>query len=311
MASKNGTYLPKEDRTKLLVELQKMGELTSTELPVKILKELADVTRTSAPDDSRTTKKKKHDPSNHDDNSFEMKHKDLMQEPFGTGCLSCGEDDDHANLLLCEGCNAEFHTYCLEPPLRQVPSGDWFCNTCKTQWRPVSDDDGLEKLVSALSPTFTSRFGEVCWAQGGVGFGWWPVFIYDPRWTVGTARDLARKNLGKRHLVYFFECHDAPFAVLTNAKLTKWEDGLMEDYHMGKTARSAGKVRLQSFQQALQAATLELAKPIEMRMDWNHTELPQILPSPQKKKRTKRLRKERSEYENEKDSAIFDNMFHK
>ena len=55
----------------------------------------------------------------------------------------------------------------------------------------------------------------------GNGFGWWPAFIYDPRYTIGSARNLARKNLGKRHLVYFFECHEAPFAVLTSAKLTK------------------------------------------------------------------------------------------
>ncbi len=51
----------------------------------------------------------------------------LDPEGFGTGCLACGEDDDHANLLLCEGCNAEYHTYCLSPPLRSVPAGDWFC----------------------------------------------------------------------------------------------------------------------------------------------------------------------------------------
>lgn len=48
---------------------------------------------------------------------------------FGTGCLHCGEDDDHANILLCEGCNDEYHTYCLDPPLRSVPTGDWYC--CK------------------------------------------------------------------------------------------------------------------------------------------------------------------------------------
>lgn len=120
---------------------------------------------------------------------------------YGTGCLACGEDDDHANLLLCEGCNAEYHTYCLSPPLRAVPAGDWFCAKCKL---PLFEDDGLDRLVTALPPAFTSRFGEICWAQGGVGFGWWPAFIYDPRLTVGSARQLARKHLGKRHLVYFF-----------------------------------------------------------------------------------------------------------
>ncbi|KAL3911858.1 MAG: hypothetical protein SGILL_007119, partial [Bacillariaceae sp.] len=139
-------------------------------------------------------------------------------------------------------------------------------------------DDGLNAAVAALPPSFTSRYGEVVWAHYS-GFGWWPSFIYDPRHTVGSARDLARKNLGKRHLVYFFECHDAPFTVLTNQKLKKWEEGLLEDLHLGKTA----KARFKIFQQALQAATLELAKPVEMRMDWNHSELPQTLPSPQKK----------------------------
>jgi len=116
-----------------------------------------------------------------------------------------------------------------------------------------------------------------------VGFGWWPAFIYDPRLTIGNVRQLAKKNLGKRHLVYFFECHDAPFSVLTTSKITKWEDGLIDDFHLGKTARSAGQKRSKSFRQALQAATLESQKPIEMRMDWNHSDQPQILPSPQPK----------------------------
>jgi len=111
-----------------------------------------------------------------------------------------------------------------------------------------------------------------------------PAFIYDPRLTSGNVRQLAKKNLGKRHLLYFFECHDAPFSVLVPSKITKWEDGLMDDFHLGKTARSAGQKRLKSFRQALQAATLENHKPIEMRMDWNHSDQPQILPSLQPKR---------------------------
>ncbi|KAL3911205.1 MAG: hypothetical protein SGILL_007373 [Bacillariaceae sp.] len=212
----------------------------------------------------------------------------ILKQQHQEGCLACFQDDDHANLLLCEGCNAEYHTYCLEPPLRQVPLNDWFCSSCQKNGGggftvPQFEDDGLDVAVAALPPTFTSRFGEVVWAHYS-GFGWWPSFIYDPRYTSGSARELARKNLGRRHLVYFFECHDAPFTVLTNQKLKRWEEGLLEDFHMGKTAaKSSGKLRMQTFQQALQAATLELAKPIEMRMDWNHTELPQTLPTPKKK----------------------------
>ena len=46
-----------------------------------------------------------------------------------SGCQICGFDDDHANLLLCEGCDKEVHTYCLNPPLQNVPTDDWFCGT--------------------------------------------------------------------------------------------------------------------------------------------------------------------------------------
>jgi PWWP domain len=167
---------------------------------------------------------------------------------------------------------------------------------------PVYEDDGLDKLVNALPPSFTARFGEIVWAQGGVGFGWWPAFIYDPRMTVGNARQLARKHLGRRHLVYFFECHDAPFSCLVDAKLATWDDGFLEDYHMGKTAKASGRARIRLFQQAMQAAALEMGKPVELRMDFNHTDHPQILPSPKFKKPQRRLltpeQQKRLEYDN-------------
>lgn len=47
----------------------------------------------------------------------------------GSGCKVCRKDDDHSNLLLCEGCDTESHTYCLDPPLDAVPDEDWFCGT--------------------------------------------------------------------------------------------------------------------------------------------------------------------------------------
>ena len=49
-----------------------------------------------------------------------------------TGCLICLRDDDHNNLMLCEGCNDEYHIYCLDPPLAAVPHDDWFCGTYRT-----------------------------------------------------------------------------------------------------------------------------------------------------------------------------------
>jgi hypothetical protein len=125
-------------------------------------------------------------------------------------------------------------------------------------------------MVCALPPRYTERFGEIVWAQGGVGFGWWPSFIYDPRLTVGSARELARKNLGRKHLVFFLECLMAPFSVLGDARLVKWENGLAEDYHLGKAAHAHSKVRGMAFRQALHIACLEEGKPVGNRMAWNH-----------------------------------------
>lgn len=213
-----------------------------------------------------------------------------------TGCLICGNDDDHNNLMLCEGCNDEYHIYCLDPPLASVPHDDWYCGKCTAKTtqqkkRKKSDDDGLAGMVSALPREFTSRFGQCVFAYGGFGFGWWPSVVFDPCLTEGSARHTARKNLGKKHLIYFFECHEAPFAVLSSSKIVEWDEGLSENYHLGKTARGAGKQRSLQFQQALQAAIIEEAKPLEQRLDWNRGEEPiiELLPvSTAKKEKKKR-----------------------
>jgi hypothetical protein len=76
--------------------------------------------------------------------------------------------------------------------------------------------------------------------------------------------------LGKKHLVYFFECHEVPFSVLADNKIQSWEDGLLEEYDMGKVAKAFSKNRSIAFDQALQAALMENDKPIEYRLDWNH-----------------------------------------
>ena len=192
------------------------------------------------------------------------------------GCQKCGLDNDHSNLLLCETCNDEYHIYCLDPPLTSVPEGDFFCHKCKQNLQifTANNNDELDQKVSSLSPSFTQRFGEIIWAAGGNGFGWWPACVYDPRLTVGGARKLALKHIGKKHLVYFFGCPDAPFTVLPENKCMAWIDGLMEDFDEGKTAKTVGKNRSMMFDWALQAATAENDKPIECRLDWNHEEDP-------------------------------------
>lgn len=65
-----------------------------------------------------------------------------------TTCLVCGkhpaageddvaEDDNGGVALECEKCEAPYHLKCLDPPLDDVPEGEWFCVTCE---REEADD---------------------------------------------------------------------------------------------------------------------------------------------------------------------------
>jgi len=48
-----------------------------------------------------------------------------------TACEICGSKSDEDSMLLCDGCDKGFHTYCVDPPTEEVPEGDWFCPKCQ------------------------------------------------------------------------------------------------------------------------------------------------------------------------------------
>ena len=45
-------------------------------------------------------------------------------------CRFCRRKGGDEYMLLCDGCDHGYHTYCLRPPLSIIPEGDWFCNDC-------------------------------------------------------------------------------------------------------------------------------------------------------------------------------------
>lgn len=68
-------------------------------------------------------------------------------------CLLCGSGSDEDRLLLCDGCDDSYHTFCLVPPLHDVPKGDWRCPKCLAQVRTRSTDavaDVLRRTSSAF-----------------------------------------------------------------------------------------------------------------------------------------------------------------
>ena len=45
-------------------------------------------------------------------------------------CINCGKGDAEEQMLLCDGCDDSYHTFCLMPPLAEIPQGDWRCPKC-------------------------------------------------------------------------------------------------------------------------------------------------------------------------------------
>ncbi|GMH76151.1 hypothetical protein TrVE_jg8682 [Triparma verrucosa] len=46
-------------------------------------------------------------------------------------CQICHAKHSQSQILLCDHCDKEYHMSCLTPPLLNVPTGEWFCSTCK------------------------------------------------------------------------------------------------------------------------------------------------------------------------------------
>ena len=53
-------------------------------------------------------------------------HKSIMK----AYCQLCHLGDNESDLLLCDGCDKGYHTYCFKPELTNVPEGDWYCYEC-------------------------------------------------------------------------------------------------------------------------------------------------------------------------------------
>ncbi len=65
-------------------------------------------------------------------NSRQEDHEELQDiEDPDVKCKQCGSGDNETKLLLCDGCEeGTYHTFCLNPPLEEIPEGSWYCPTC-------------------------------------------------------------------------------------------------------------------------------------------------------------------------------------
>jgi len=74
-------------------------------------------------------------------------------------CLNCKRGDDEAFILLCDGCDDSYHTFCLIPALKEIPKGDWRCPKCIAEiCKKPTEQYGFEQSKK----TYTlSQFGDM------------------------------------------------------------------------------------------------------------------------------------------------------
>ena len=74
-------------------------------------------------------------------------------------------------MLLCDGCDGGYHTFCLRPKVTVVPHGNWYCSRCKMeQVEEVMGDEpfGFEDGPQYSLTTFHTLGYFVLWLQHGI-----------------------------------------------------------------------------------------------------------------------------------------------
>lgn len=73
------------------------------------------------------------------------------------GLDACGICGDGGSLLICDGCEGEYHMTCLRPPLVNIPEGTWHCDSCVDSKFLESRDKVIEKFYVEIGDTSKKR----------------------------------------------------------------------------------------------------------------------------------------------------------
>lgn len=143
-----------------------------------------------------------------------------------TYCEVCATGVADDLMLLCDGCDDGYHTYCLDPPLSQIPEDEWYCCKCEGHadgdggarinreerpggaWRYVFKLQG--DIICRLCDSLASRKAQQ--AGGSSSGGELPPVSRLGRWPVASASAYARETAEKAVLKHLEVVHQLPYA---------------------------------------------------------------------------------------------------
>ena len=85
--------------------------------------------------------------------SYEDAEEEEVPSPsiLNVACEICFTDENEHLLLLCDGCDDAYHTYCLQPRLDCIPENEWFCPNCLYEARLQASDEQKD-VSNAATP---------------------------------------------------------------------------------------------------------------------------------------------------------------
>ncbi|KAG0088604.1 hypothetical protein BGZ92_005939 [Podila epicladia] len=82
--------------------------------------------------------------------------KEASVDPDLDVCEICQTENDLEMMLICDGCELGYHTYCLTPPLTQIPKTDWYCAKCLVAGDDFGFEEGEEYSLSSFQQKCSS-----------------------------------------------------------------------------------------------------------------------------------------------------------
>ncbi|WWC67689.1 uncharacterized protein I206_101601 [Kwoniella pini CBS 10737] len=155
-------------------ETQSLPTLTASLPTINGLEAAAEIERPSSATPSLTTLKIKVPGfSTRDGSESELSDADSSSDGSPKGkvgtpeykkgdiCEICRFGHAAEKILLCDGCDRGFHTYCLDPPLASVPANEeWFCTSCLLS---QGDDFGFGEGEDHSVASFQARDASFSW----------------------------------------------------------------------------------------------------------------------------------------------------